>query len=308
MVTTAVVSVGIVFPVHNRRDTTLRALRSLARLERDGVHVFVVVVDDGSTDGTAEAIRLAFPDVEVVPGNGSLFYAGGTNAGLRRVLAAGADYAIMANDDAIFNRRVVLELVACARTYPRAVVGAVLLLWDTAHRVFQVGQTWDTWYGGWRIPTRWTAFDVPPTPWEVESLAGNCVLVPTAALREAGLLDDARFPHHWADAEFSARLRRHGWQLLVAPRARVFCQPNTYPPPLRTLSPSALLRALFGLSMHPMNLPGQWRLRWSTAPTRLQGVVACVIFTARLALRGLRVGPWPDWPDPPPGPLARPPR
>lgn len=300
------VTIGVVMPVHNRRETTLRALRSLFCADATDITLHVVVVDDGSSDGTAEAIRRDFPDVELVAGDGTLFYAGGTNAGLRRVLAAGDDYALLANDDVVFNRRLLVELLECARTRRRTVVGALLLQWDSGQGVFQVGQTWDTWYGGWRIPSRWTAFSVPREPWEVESLAGNCVLVPLEAVRAVGPLDDRRFPHHWADAEFSARLRRAGWRLIVAPRARVFCQPNTYPPPLASLTPRAAFHALFGRSMHPMNLAGQWRLRWHTAPSRLHGLCACAIFTLRLTLRGLRLGQWPDWPDPPVGRRAEP--
>ena len=298
--------VGIVLPVYNRRETTLRALRSLSDADKTGMTLHIVVVDDGSSDGTTEAIRHAHPDVDIVAGDGTLLYAGGTNAGLRRLLAVGVDYAVIANDDAVFNRQVFVELLRAARLFPHSAVGALLLLWDTPHRVFQVGQVWDTWYGGWRMPYHLTAFTVPQEPWEVESLVGNCTLVPTDALHAIGLLDDVRFPHLFADAEFSARLRRGGWRLILAPRARVFCQPNTYPPPLSSGSLRAAFNALFVNTMHPLNLRGQWRLRWHTAPGRMSALVASAIYTVRLIQRGFRLGRWPEWPDPPVGPRAEP--
>ncbi len=294
--------VGIVLPVYNRRETTLRALRSLSDADKTGMTLHVVVVDDGSSDGTAEAIRHAHPDVDIVTGDGSLFYAGGTNAGLRRLLEVGIDYAVIANDDAVFSRQVFVELLKCAHQFPHSVVGALLLLWDTPHRVFQVGQVWDTWYGGWRMPYQLTAFTVPPEPWEVEALVGNCTLVPAAALQSLGLLDDVRFPQLWADVEFTTRLRRGGWRLLLAPRARVFCQPNTYPPSLGSGSLRAAANALFANPLHPMNLSGHWRMRWYSAPSRLRGLAASVVYTVRLIQRGLRLGHWPQWPDPPLGP------
>ncbi len=296
-------SIGVVMAVYNRRDTTLRALKSIYDADTTGMTLHVVVVDDGSSDGTSEAIRRAYPDVEIVAGDGTLFYGGGTNAGLRRVLAAGADYAVIANNDAVFNRQVFVELLRCARTYPDSVVGALLLLWDTPHRVFQVGQSWDTWYGGWRIPTRLTAFTVPQEPWVVEALAGNCILVPASALNTFGLLDDARFPHLWADVEFSVRVRRRGWRLLVAPRARMFCEPNTNPPPLSSGLRTAG-HALFVNTTHQLNVGRRWRMLWHAAPTRMSGLMACGIYVLRLVQRGLRLGQWPDWPDPPLGPLA----
>lgn len=302
--TTGTTRVGLVMAVHNRRDTTLRALRTVYEADTTGMTLHVVVVDDGSTDGTSEAIRRAYPDVEIVAGDGTLYFGGGSNAGLRRLLAAGVDYAVIANDDAIFNRQVFVELVKCARQFPQSVVGALLLLWDTPHKVFQVGQAWDMWYGGWRIPQHLTAFTVPQEPWEVEVLAGNCILIPAEALRLFGLLDDVRFPHLWADVEFSVRVRRGGWRLLVAPRARMFCEPNTYPPPLSAGSVRAAFKALFVDTTHALNVGRRWRMLRAVAPSRTQGLVMCAIYVARLAQRGLRIGTWPEWPDPPLGPLA----
>ena len=57
-------STAVIIPVHNRRETTLACLR---RLTADGVPAWsrIVVVDDGSTDGTGEAVRVEFPDVEI---------------------------------------------------------------------------------------------------------------------------------------------------------------------------------------------------------------------------------------------------
>jgi hypothetical protein len=56
---------------------------------------------------------------------------------------------------------------------------------------------------------------------------------------------------------------------------------------------------MFRQPLHPMYLPGQWRMRRHTAPDRWRGLAASVIFTVRLGLRRLGVGRWPDWPDPP---------
>ena len=58
--------VVIVSPVHNRREITLQCLRSLSRIDRDGLNVHTIIVDDGSTDGTAEAIKRDFPQVELI--------------------------------------------------------------------------------------------------------------------------------------------------------------------------------------------------------------------------------------------------
>ncbi len=64
--------VELIIPVYNRREITLQALRSLRRIDDQGLNVHIIVVDDGSTDGTGEAIRRDFPEVQIVEGDGTL--------------------------------------------------------------------------------------------------------------------------------------------------------------------------------------------------------------------------------------------
>ena len=68
----------------NRRDDTLACLRSLARVEYDPLDV--VLVDNGSNDGSVEAVRGLFPDVEVVENDDNLGYSEGMNIGMSRAL------------------------------------------------------------------------------------------------------------------------------------------------------------------------------------------------------------------------------
>ena len=160
-------TVSIVIPVYNRRDTTLNGLKSLARIDRTGLDVRTIIVDDGSTDGTGEAVRQHFPDVQVIDGDGTLHYAAGTNRGISAAMEQGSEFIVTANDDSVFHDQFLQRLVAAARSNPRAVVGAMLLLWDRPETAFQVGFSWNTAKGGWQQPEGRTAFDFPAEPFEV---------------------------------------------------------------------------------------------------------------------------------------------
>lgn len=275
--------VAIVIPVYNRREITLQGLRSLARVDRTGLDVRIFIVDDGSTDGTSDAIRKNFPDVVLIQGDGTLHYAAGTNRGIEAALEWGAEFVATMNDDAVFHDQLLQRLISTTEANPRSIIGGLLLLWDEPHKVFQVGQTWNTLKGGWVIPDDLTAFNVPQTAFRVECLVGNCLMLPAASIREVGLMDEKRFPHGWGDAQWMARFSKAGWNLLVEPKAYVWCEPNTYPKPLHEMSRSKVLRTLFLDKRHPLNLSRQFIARWESAPSQTKAVVSFCVYLTQLA-------------------------
>lgn len=264
--------VEIVIPVYNRRDTTLQALQSLRRINSENLSVHIIIVDDGSTDGTSEAIRQKFPEVQIVAGDGTLHYAAGTNRGFSAALENNPDYIAAMNDDAVFHEDFLQKLVKTAELNPRSIVGSLLLLWDNPHKVFQVDFQWKTLAGGWMQPDK-TAFDFPQTAFEVEGMAGNCLLYPVEAIRECGLMDEEKFPHGWGDIQYLVRMKKMGWRLMVEPKSLVWCEPNTNPKPLHQLSLREIFRVLFVNRRHPNNLQRQFVARWESAPSKLKAVI-----------------------------------
>ena len=73
--------VGIVIPTHNRREQLLRCLRSISALTVSNYQVIVVL--DGCTDGSLEAVQEQFPDSLCVEGGGSLWWSGAMNEGFK---------------------------------------------------------------------------------------------------------------------------------------------------------------------------------------------------------------------------------
>ena len=213
------IKVEIVTTVHNRKDLTLLCLRSISRLNNDNLDIHSVIVDDGSTDGTSEAIKKEFPDVEVVKGDGNLWFTEGTNVGVRAALKHNPDYVLMINDDQVFDSNCLHYMIETAEKHPRSVVGSLLLLWDVPHKLFQVSPKWETWQGGWQMFEQQTIWTIPKKTWEVGIIVGNCVLVPIDAIREEGLMNSEKYPN-FGDAEYTPRLRKKGWKLLIDPRAQ----------------------------------------------------------------------------------------
>jgi GT2 family glycosyltransferase len=289
------IRVVIISPVRNRRDITLQCLRSLSRVDTEGLWLHKIIIDDGSTDGTSDAIREAFPSVELIQGDGSLWCSGGANLGITEALKYDPKYILLINDDTVFDSKFLRSMVATAEEHERAVVGGLLLLWDEPHKVFQVAPKWDTWFGGWRHYLNQTVWTVPREPFEVELVVGNCTLFPSRAFREEGLFATRWLPHY-GDAEFTPRLRKRGWKLLIDPNARIFNQPNDVPEKMAQMSFSQLYAALWKNYNGAHNLRNRFMCYWLGAPSRLQGFFGFVVYVTRLGLQWTGLGR--RWADP----------
>lgn len=280
--------IELVIPVYNRRETTLQALRSLRRIDAKNLKIHTIVVDDGSTDGTSAAIEKNFPEVQILKGDGTLHYAAGTNRGISAALERNPDYIVTMNDDAVYHEQFLQRLVTTAEANPRSVVGSLLLLWDEPHRVFQVGFEWKTLEGGWSQSEDSTVFDFPQIAFEVEGMAGNCVLFPVKAVRECGLMDEQKFPHGWGDIQYVVRMKKMGWKLLVESKSYVWCEPNTHPKPLHHLPKKEILEVLFKNRRHPSNLQRQFIARWESAPTKAQAALGFFVYLLNLSTKSLK--------------------
>ncbi len=103
--------IAVLITSHNRREMTLACLDALvANRLPSAVTLAVILVDDGSMDGTPEAVRQRFPDVEVLPGTGRLYWNGGMRRAFGHALAAGFDAYLWLNDDTFLD-----EALECAR-------------------------------------------------------------------------------------------------------------------------------------------------------------------------------------------------
>jgi GT2 family glycosyltransferase len=293
------VRVEIVTPVFNRLDETLRCLRSIERSDTTGISLHTIIVDDGSTDGSGDVVSREYPNVEVVSTTGDLWYTAGANLGIQTALEHSPDYVLLINNDQVFDEQCIRRLVECAERHPNSVIGGLLLNRERPHQVFQVSPRWETLKGGFRHWYKQTVWTVPCEPWRVELIVGNCVLIPVEAIRALGVMDARRLPQY-GDAEYTPRLRRAGWQLLVEPRARVFCKPNDVITGFRSLPPAQKLKKLFSEPMGGYSVLRRFYGSVGGAPSFAAGIAAFTIGLVRAAVGRSYEASWAhSQPEPP---------
>lgn len=238
---------------HNRRDKTLACLRALyANQLPAGVRLDVILVDDGSTDGTAAAVRQEFSNVEIIEGNGQLYWNRGMHRAFGRAMEIGFDAYLWLNDDTYLYPDAVLRLLATC-TELRARRGRGIIVVGSAQQAVD-GQTT---YGGVRRLSEWRRLKfelVEPRegPVQCETMNGNCVLIPHEVAAAVGNLD-ARFAHAMGDTDYGLRAGRMGIEPWLAAGHVGTCEKN---PGKNTFNdPSLSVGMRWRRMMQPTGLP-----------------------------------------------------
>ncbi|MBB5030459.1 glycosyltransferase family 2 protein [Prosthecobacter vanneervenii] len=211
-------NVWIVIPVHNRRTTTARCLKHLSEL---GVLLWahVLVVDDGSSDGTRNMLEQDFPWVRVVAGNGQLWWSGAIRLGMETAIQSGAVCIVWLNDDTL-PQSGALERLVNLSAERAGICGGIAR--THAESFF---------YSGGVMRRRWPerlksvpGIDADPLP--QEWLHGNMVAIPAAVWSRIGLNESCWMKHTFADIEYTLRAHRAGLPVLLVPAAQAAAEYN----------------------------------------------------------------------------------
>lgn len=220
-------TIAVLLACHNRRQHTMECLESLRAASVPGIAVDVHLVDDASSDGTADAVAAAYPDVEITRGSsGDLFWGGGMRLAFDRAVTAKPDHLLWLNDDVVLDRDALAQLLA---TY--ATLCAERQLLSIVAGATRDPKTGATTYSGVRRHSRlrrmaFTLVEPMGEPQPCETMNGNIVLVPRSVYSVVGNVDQ-RFTHAMGDFDYGLRARSAGCQVFVAPRTLGTCSANS---------------------------------------------------------------------------------
>jgi GT2 family glycosyltransferase len=219
---------GIVLPTYNRRDLLGDTLNQLLAQKESlrGVVVEIVVVVDGSTDGTLEMIRDSFRDVHVVAGTGDWYYTKSMNEGFRYMQQFNPDYMLTLNDDIILGANYLAEMLSSIEKVPaNSIIGCLALTPDKPHRVL---------FGGEKKYIRWRQKHVLYLKklsevnnreltgiYPSAMLPGRGMLIPNQVLVKLNYFDEF-FKQYHSDSDFCLRAAKAGHAVYVSWDARLY--------------------------------------------------------------------------------------
>lgn len=269
----------VVVPNWNGKEELPACLDSLLAQTEPG---HLIVVENGSTDGSLELLQQHYPQVELVVNKKNLGFAGGVNSGIRRAMEQGAAYIALFNNDAVADKGWLKELVGCLDAQPEAGIATCKLLNSDGTHLDSTGDYYTAWglpYPRGRGEADSGQYDNQRT---VFAASGGASLYRVSMLREIGLFDEDFFAYY-EDVDISFRAQLAGWKVAYVPAAVAYHATGTTSGKIRGFTTYQTVK----------NLP---LLLWKNVPWRIlphvwvRLVLAWSSFVLRALLRG-QVGP-----------------
>ncbi len=213
-------NISVVIPNWNGKDEIGKCIDSLLT---QSLEPHIIVVENGSTDGSLEFLQKNYPQIELVVNQKNLGFAGGVNSGIQRALDSGAEYIALLNNDAVADKDWLKHLAAVLDEHPKVGIATCKLLNADKSRVDSTGDFYTTWGLPYPRDRNVSAESAQNKAGEVFGASGGASIYRTSMLREIGLFDKDFFAYY-EDVDISFRAQLAGWKVFYEPKAEAYHQ------------------------------------------------------------------------------------
>jgi len=219
------VDLSIIIVNWNTKELLLPCVRSVFENEQ-GISREVIVVDNGSRDGSGNEVKKTFSFIHLVENEKNLGFAKAVNQGLQK---ASGRYVLLLNPDTQVKEKAIEGLVSFMETHPRAGISGAQLLNSDGSKQNSIAnfpslatELLNKSFLRWLFPKKFPGKERDyPEPIEVDSVIGACMVVRRDALEQVGLLDEDYFIF-LEETDWCYRMKRAGWKIYHIPQAQVF--------------------------------------------------------------------------------------
>lgn len=265
----------VIVPNWNGSDSLAACLDSLLK---QTMPAHIIVVDNGSTDGSIELIEHKYPKVELIRHSKNKGYAGGVNPGFARAIEGKIPYAAPFNNDAAADPRWLETLVGYLDEHPKTGIATPKLLNGSGSRIDSTGDFYTVWGLSYPRGRGEHTLDKYDTQTDVFAASGGASLYRTAMLKQVGLLDEDFFAYY-EDVDLSFRAQLAGWKVAYVPKAVVLHQISATSNKLKGFTTYQAMKNLPILLVKNVPRAYLWRVSW-------RYFIAQALFFGRAVSRG----------------------
>ena len=199
------INIAVLITCHNRKQKTIKCLQALFNQSHiENVKLKIFLVDDGSTDGTKQAINELFPDVIVIKGTGNLYWARGMSLAWQEAIKSkeNFDYFLWLNDDTFLYNNAIKQIVNTAEELKKKNNNTNYIIAGSTCDSIKKIQT----FGGYIINLKFYDLRFSRIQSEnyldrCDTFNGNCVLVPMSVFLKIGILNQ-NYVHRNGDFDY----------------------------------------------------------------------------------------------------------
>ncbi len=209
----------------NTKEFLLSCVRSVFENEQR-ISWEVIVVDNGSQDGSGSEVKKAFPLVHLIQNEKNVGFAGAVNQGLQK---ASGRYVLLLNPDTQVKNGAIERLMSFMDAHPKAGISGAQLLNSNGSKQNSIAnypslstELLNKRLLRWLFPKKFPGKEKDyPEPIEVDSVIGACMMVRRDALDQVGLLDEDYFLF-LEETDWCYRMKKAGWKIYHVPQTEVF--------------------------------------------------------------------------------------
>jgi len=207
--------ISVVVLCYNGVQLTLGCLESI--LKQDYGNVEVVLVDNGSTDGTISLVTEKFPQARWVQNHQNLGYAMGNNKGIEYALASEAEAVFLVNNDTRLHETCISNLVKSLKADPKiGVIGPMVYTWDGNKTISSAGGMVN-WRMAYAANVGMGEKDAGQYQGRYVDFINGCgILVSREAIKRTGGLDPTFFMY-WEETDWCLRVKKSGFEVYFEP-------------------------------------------------------------------------------------------
>jgi hypothetical protein len=206
----------------NGLKDTCECLESVKKIDYPNYEV--IVVDNGSTDGSCQVIPQRFPWVKLICNQRNEGFARGNNIGIGYALNQNADFILLLNNDTVVDPQILSHFIQAAKKYPQAkIFGPKIYCYQEPNKIWCIGARWDEdkmdfhiiGYGV--VDDGFTLNEVE----EVDIVIGAAIFFDTKIINKIGFFDERFFVMH-EETDWCFRARKAGYHCLFIPQAKIW--------------------------------------------------------------------------------------